>query len=64
MAQNQLIQKKMTDAVTEITLGLHSCLQLGKKLQNIKIENIPKHLYRYTILKVYQLAKKMFFFIL
>ena len=35
----------MTDAVTEITLGLHSCLQLGKKLQNIKKENIPKHLY-------------------
>jgi len=30
LAQNQLIQKKMTDAVTEITLGLHSCLQLGR----------------------------------
>jgi len=30
LAQNQLIQKKMTDAVTEITLGLHGCLQLGR----------------------------------
>merc|ERR1712010_49217 len=24
------IQKKLADAVTEITLGLHSCLQLGR----------------------------------
>ena len=30
LAANQLIQKKLADAVTEITLGLHSCLQLGK----------------------------------
>merc|ERR1712029_36855 len=28
LAANQLIQKKLADAVTEITLGLHSCLQL------------------------------------
>lgn len=30
LASNQLIQKKMADALTEITLGLHSCLQLGR----------------------------------
>jgi len=30
LAGNQLIQKKLADAVTEITLGLHSCLQLGR----------------------------------
>ena len=30
LAQNQLIQKKMTDALTEITIGLHSCMQLGR----------------------------------
>ena len=30
LAQTQLIQKKMADALTEISLGLHSCLQLGR----------------------------------
>ena len=30
LAANQLPQKKMADALTEITLGLHSCLQLGR----------------------------------
>jgi len=30
LAANQLIQKKLADAVTEITLGLQSCLQLGR----------------------------------
>ena len=30
LAQNQLIQKKLADAVTEITLALHSCLHLGR----------------------------------
>merc|ERR1711988_1776344 len=30
LAANQLIQMKLTDAVTEITPGLHSCLQLGR----------------------------------
>merc|ERR1719277_113766 len=30
LAQNQLIQKKMADSLTEITLGLQSCLQLGR----------------------------------
>jgi len=30
LAANQLIQKKLADATTEITLGLHSCLQLGR----------------------------------
>lgn len=30
LASNQLIQKKLADAVTEITLGLQSCLQLGR----------------------------------
>ena len=30
LGANQLIQKKLADAVTEISLGLHSCLQLGR----------------------------------
>jgi hypothetical protein len=30
LAANQLIQKKLADAMTEITLGLHSCLRLGR----------------------------------
>lgn len=30
LGANQLIQKKLADAVTEITLGLHSCLHLGR----------------------------------
>merc|ERR1712080_661791 len=30
LAANQLIQKKLADAVTEVTLGLHACLQLGR----------------------------------
>ncbi|KAI8621459.1 acyl-CoA dehydrogenase/oxidase [Chytriomyces sp. MP71] len=30
LARNQLIQKKLADAVTEITLGLHASLQVGR----------------------------------
>lgn len=30
MARNQLVQKKLADMLTEITLGLHACLQLGR----------------------------------
>ena len=30
LAANQLIQKKLADALTEITLGLHSCIRLGR----------------------------------
>uniref|UniRef100_A0A7N5PAH6 Glutaryl-CoA dehydrogenase, mitochondrial n=1 Tax=Ailuropoda melanoleuca TaxID=9646 RepID=A0A7N5PAH6_AILME len=30
LARNQLIQKKLADMLTEITLGLHTCLQLGR----------------------------------
>ncbi|XP_041358702.1 glutaryl-CoA dehydrogenase, mitochondrial-like [Gigantopelta aegis] len=30
LAKNQLIQKKMADMLTEITLGLHACLQVGR----------------------------------
>jgi glutaryl-CoA dehydrogenase len=30
LAKNQLIQKKMADMVTEIALGLHACLQVGR----------------------------------
>ncbi|GCB61966.1 hypothetical protein scyTo_0004179 [Scyliorhinus torazame] len=30
LARNQLIQKKMADMLTEITLGLHACIQLGR----------------------------------
>ncbi|XP_040270918.1 glutaryl-CoA dehydrogenase, mitochondrial [Bufo bufo] len=30
LARNQLIQKKMADMLTEITIGLQACLQLGR----------------------------------
>ncbi|XP_062891650.1 glutaryl-CoA dehydrogenase, mitochondrial-like isoform X1 [Mobula hypostoma] len=30
LARNQLIQKKLADMLTEITLGLHACVQLGR----------------------------------
>jgi glutaryl-CoA dehydrogenase len=30
LAANQLIQKKLADMLTEITLGLQSCLQVGR----------------------------------
>lgn len=30
LAANQIIQKKLADMSTEITLGLHACLQLGR----------------------------------
>ena len=30
MAANQLIQKKLADMLTEITLGLQGCLRLGR----------------------------------
>lgn len=30
LAQNQLIQKKMADALTEISVGLQACLQVGR----------------------------------
>ena len=30
LAQNQLIQKKFADMVTEITLGLQACLRVGR----------------------------------
>ena len=30
LANNQLMQKKMADAVTEIALGLHGSLQIGR----------------------------------
>jgi len=30
LARNQLMQKKMADMLTEISLGLQACLQLGR----------------------------------
>ena len=38
LAANQLIQKKLADMQTEITLGLNACLQLGKLMdKNVNI---------------------------
>jgi len=37
LAANQLIQKKLADAVTEISLGLQSCLQLGRLKEEGKL---------------------------
>lgn len=36
LARNQLMQKKMADMLTEITIGLHSCLQLGRLIDEKK----------------------------
>ncbi|HJN51961.1 MAG: acyl-CoA dehydrogenase [Pseudomonadales bacterium] len=42
LAANQLIQKKLADMQTEITLGLQGCLRLGKLMDddNCPVENI------------------------
>ena len=37
LAANQLMQKKMADALTEINLGLHGSLQLGRLKDEGKI---------------------------
>jgi len=36
LAQNQLIQKKLADMMTEITLGLQGCLRVGRLLDEEK----------------------------
>ncbi|XP_028678380.1 glutaryl-CoA dehydrogenase a [Erpetoichthys calabaricus] len=36
LARNQLIQKKMADMLTEITIGLQACLQLGRLMDQKK----------------------------
>ncbi|MCB1686199.1 MAG: acyl-CoA dehydrogenase, partial [Pseudomonadales bacterium] len=42
LAANQLIQKKLADMQTEITLGLHACLRMGRLMDEgrLAIENI------------------------
>ena len=42
LAANQLVQKKLADMQTEITLGLHACLRMGRLMDedNLAIENI------------------------
>ena len=40
LASNQLIQKKLADMQTEITLGLNACFRLGKILDEKKEANI------------------------
>ncbi|XP_067829151.1 glutaryl-CoA dehydrogenase, mitochondrial-like isoform X1 [Heptranchias perlo] len=37
LARNQLIQKKMADMLTEITLGLQACIQLGRLKEEDKV---------------------------
>lgn len=36
LARNQLMQKKMADMLMEITIGLQSCLRLGRLLDEKK----------------------------
>ena len=43
LAANQLIQKKLADAVTEISLGLHSCLQLGRLKEEGQVRILISH---------------------
>uniref|UniRef100_A0A674DEP6 Glutaryl-CoA dehydrogenase, mitochondrial n=1 Tax=Salmo trutta TaxID=8032 RepID=A0A674DEP6_SALTR len=38
LARNQLMQKKMADMLTEITIGLQACLQLGRLIDGIEPE--------------------------
>ena len=38
LARNQLMQKKMADMLTEITIGLQACLQLGRLIDAKKYE--------------------------
>jgi glutaryl-CoA dehydrogenase len=42
LAANQLIQKKLADMQTEITLGLHACLRMGRLMDEgrLAVENI------------------------
>jgi Acyl-CoA dehydrogenases len=42
LAANQLIQKKLADMQTEITLGLQACLRVGRMMDegNCPVENI------------------------
>ena len=42
LAANQLVQKKLADMQTEITLGLHACLRMGRLMDEdrLAIENI------------------------
>tara|TARA_B100000686_G_C16015275_1_gene583248 strand:- start:222 stop:566 length:345 start_codon:yes stop_codon:yes gene_type:complete len=40
LAANQLIQKKLADMQTEITLGLNGCVQLAKLMDQNKDVNI------------------------
>ena len=37
LAANQLIQKKLADMQTEITLGLHGCLRMGRLLDDDRL---------------------------
>lgn len=39
LARNQLMQKKMADMLTEITIGLQSCLVLGRLIEQKKWVN-------------------------
>ena len=42
LASNQLVQKKLADMQTEITLGLQGCLRMGRMFDDgtLPIENI------------------------
>lgn len=37
LARNQLMQKKMADMLTEITIGFQSCLALGRLIDQKKL---------------------------
>ncbi|XP_047146574.1 glutaryl-CoA dehydrogenase, mitochondrial isoform X1 [Hydra vulgaris] len=37
LAQNQLIQKKLADILTEVAIGLQSCLQVGRLMDKKKV---------------------------
>ena len=39
LAANQLVQKKLADMVTEITLGMQACLRVARHLVNLEVVN-------------------------
>ena len=43
LAATQLVQKKLADMQTEITLGLHGCLSLGRGLETGR--RVTRHLH-------------------
>jgi glutaryl-CoA dehydrogenase len=59
LAANQLIQKKLADMQTNITLGLHACLRLGRLKDEGRIETpMVSMLKRYSTVTALDIARE------